>query len=309
MTRRELYRAVAELLPRAGGAAGLLDAAGQEMRRLRGLPAANVSIPLDDWRELLQQDDALGQIYQAINAPILEEAYRATARQGRKFRAEEIPAVTQLFTPRWVVEFLLHNTLGRLWRDMHPESPLRWRWLVKSDASPRPPRPPRRAIDLRICDPACGTMNFGLVAIDMLRQMYRDESCVKPDEIDEAIVRHNLIGLDIDPTAIELARQSLEIKIGRKIGGDQLRVADALFDRRTGGPFDVVVTNPPYLSARNLDAAVVRKMKRKFPTAWRDAYACFIVKALDLLGRGGVRAFCACTRSCSPPLSRSCGGR
>ncbi|MGD1275826.1 MAG: N-6 DNA methylase [Tepidisphaeraceae bacterium] len=293
MTRRELYRAVAELLPRAGGAAGLLDAAGREMRRLRGLPAANASIPLDDWRELLEQDDALGQIYQAINAPMLEEAYRATARQGRKFTSDEIPAVTQLFTPKWVVEFLLHNTLGRLWRDMHPDTRLRWRWLVKSEAAPQPPR---RAIDLRICDPACGTMNFGMVAIDMLRQIYREEGCVKPDEIDEAIVRHNLIGFDIDPTAIALARQSLEIKIGRKIGEDQLRVADALFDKSPIGPFDVVVTNPPYLSARNLDAAVVREMKKEFPSAWRDAYACFIFKSLQWL-RGGGRAGILCMHS------------
>ncbi len=64
----------------------------------------------------LQQDDALGQIYQAINAPNLERAYRATARERRKFTDDEIPSVTQLFTtPRFVVEFLLHNTLGRLW--------------------------------------------------------------------------------------------------------------------------------------------------------------------------------------------------
>ena len=59
-----------------------------------------------------------------MNAPALEAAYRASAGEPRKFRREEIPAVTQLFTPGWVAEFLLHNTLGRLWLDMHPDSGL-----------------------------------------------------------------------------------------------------------------------------------------------------------------------------------------
>jgi hypothetical protein len=248
--------------------------------------------------ELLRQDDALGQIYQAINSPALEEAYRATALQRRKFTADEIPAVTQLFTPKWVVEFLLHNTLGRLWRQMHPDSQLQWEWLVDVSA---PPLPPRRAIELRICDPACGTMNFGLVAVDMLRAMYREEidradspgwaaaSCSNAGDVDSAIVGKNLFGLDIDPLALDLARRSLEIKIGRRLrsGEHNLRVADALFDDWPRGPFDVIVTNPPYLSARNLEAEIVRRMKRKFPGAWRDAYACFIVQSLNKLRTGG----------------------
>jgi len=248
--------------------------------------------------ELLAQDDALGQIYQAINAPALERAYRATSLQRRKFTADEIPAVTQLFTPKWVVEFLLHNTLGRLWRQMHPDTRLKWKWAVDVAAMQIPACP---AIELRICDPACGTMNFGLVAIDMLRAIYREESeragspgwtaagCSDPRQIDAAIVRRNLFGVDIDPLAVNLARRSLQIKIGRKLQprDHNLRVADALFDAQPLGQFDVVVTNPPYLSARNLPDAIVQRMKRKFPTAWRDAYACFIVQSLAMLRPGG----------------------
>ena len=88
----------------------------------------------------------------------------------------------------------------------------------------------QRAGEIRICDPACGTMNFGLAAIDMLREIYREEidqagkpgwpgcdQCSSENEIDGKIVRNNLIGFDIDPLAIDLARQSIEIKIGRAI--------------------------------------------------------------------------------------------
>src|SRR3954463_9351039 len=81
---------------------------------------------IDDpfWQSFLSRDDALGIVYQALNAPKLERAYRATTLQKRKFSSEEIPAVTGLFTPRWVVEFLLQNTLGRTWINTHPDSRL-----------------------------------------------------------------------------------------------------------------------------------------------------------------------------------------
>lgn len=299
--RRELYRLVAQLLPRVGGAGALLDASGDAMSHG---PANPELAQLAPW---IGQDDALGQIYQAINAPALQRAYRATTLQRRKFTAGEIPAVTQLFTPKWVVEFLLHNTLGALWRQMHPDTRLQWKWTVDQldEPSPAAPIAPRRACALRICDPACGTMNFGLVALDMLRQMYREEldragttgwptqEPATDAQIDAAIVQKNLFGIDIDPLAIDLARRSLQIKIGRPLGpaDHNLRVADALFDPHPHPhppePFDIVVTNPPYLSARNLPARMVARMKRRFPAAWRDAYACFIVRSLAMLRPGG----------------------
>jgi hypothetical protein len=290
--QRELCRLVAQLLPRVGGAGALLDAAVDAMSGRKGEPGMS---RLASWTV---DDDALGQIYQAINAPVLERAYRSTALQRRKFTAGEIPAVTQLFTPKWVVEFLLHNTLGRLWRQMHPDSRLQWEWAVDV---PAPPLPPRPTSELRICDPACGTMNFGLVAVDMLRAMYREEQDragapgwppvdrADPGQIDSAIVGTNLFGVDIDPLAIDLARRSLEIKIGKSLapGDHNLRVGDALLDQGLAAQFDIVVTNPPYLSARNLPARTVARMKRHFPTAWRDAYACFIAKSLEMLRPGG----------------------
>ncbi|MGA2441306.1 MAG: N-6 DNA methylase, partial [Tepidisphaeraceae bacterium] len=300
MDRRNLYKLVAELLPRAGGPEALLNAVADLMRGNKG-PENAISGEL---RPLCNGDDALGQIYQAINAPALEAAYRATARDRRKFTAAEIPAVTQLFTPKWVVEFLLQNTLGKLWIDVHPDTRLhrQWKWLAHACVARMGETPMPRAIDLRICDPACGTMNFGLVALDMLRQIYREEmhragqpgwpqrpSCSAEDEIDDRIIEHNLIGFDIDPVAIDLARRSLEIKIGKPIveGKHRLEVRDALFDKKIGGGFDVVVTNPPYLSARNLDPAVVRRLKSRYPAGWRDLYACLVLRALELLRPGG----------------------
>jgi Eco57I restriction-modification methylase len=304
LNTRELYKLVAEdLLPRFGGANQLLDFVAGAMRmKRRNSASVSADLPVD-LKPLLSHDDLLGRIYQAINAPALEAAYRATARTGRKFTRAEIPAVTQLFTPGWVVEFLLQNTLGILWLEMHPDTRLRknWKWICGGPVNSSPPRP---AADLRICDPACGTMNFGLVALDMLRLMYLEEIsragragwpdapfCADPHEIDATILRRNLIGFDIDPAAIDLALRGLEIKIGKPIGEHQLSVRDALFDARRDDSFDVVVTNPPYLCARNLDPRVVRRLKKRYPCAWRDLYACFMLRCLELsrpAGRVGI---------------------
>lgn len=313
MTRREVYQRVAELADRTTGPRPLLAACISAMRSLRDLPAQRDPLAREllrdrEFVQILQQEDALGQIYQALNAPALESAYRMARRERRKFSGAEIPATTQLFTPRWLVEFLIQSTLGMLWREMHPDSRLGLPWLA---GEPRQ-RPARRAIDLRVLDPACGTMNFGIVAIEMLEAMYREEqdraggpgwpaqpSVASIDQIPRAILRHNLAGIDIDPIALELASATLRMKFRPSLRGDrpQLHCADALFDprieHRFAGSCDAVVTNPPYLSARNLPKESVNRMKRAFPAAWRDTCACFIERCIQFSrdgGRAGVLA-------------------
>src|SRR5688572_12931664 len=153
MAARSLRAAVGEVRRETGSDRRALQAVARAMGERRSLPVS-VDWPhcgaVDRLTGLLDRDDALSAIYQALNAPALEAAYRATARDGRKFDAGEIPAVTGLFTPGWVAGFLLENTLGKC-------------------------PPATRAKYLRLLDPACGTMNFGLVAVDLLRCRYRDE--------------------------------------------------------------------------------------------------------------------------------------
>ena len=105
--------------------------------------------------------------------------------------------------------------------EIHPDSGLggKWKWMVKGNSSMGgTPMPRLRAEQLRICDPACGTMNFGLVAIDMLREIYREEKSCAESEIDDRIIRHNLTGFDIDPVAIDLARRSWRSRSARRSG-------------------------------------------------------------------------------------------
>jgi hypothetical protein len=175
--------------------------------------------------EVWSEDETIGWIYQSFNAEELERAFREARLSGKKFEAADIPAVTQLFTPRWVVRFLVENTLGRLWLQMHPNSHLveQLKYLVPVQDVPWEPL--RQVREITVLDPACGTMHFGLVAFDLLTEMYREElehvgapgwphepSVSDAAEIPAAILEHNLFGIDIDLRAVQLSALTLYLK-------------------------------------------------------------------------------------------------
>ena len=118
------------------------------------------------------EDETIGWIYQFFNEEEKDAIFQGF-NKGQKIRTSEIPAATQLFTPRWIVRTLVENSLGRLWLQMHPDSSLvdQLEYLVPIQDAPREPLRPVREITL--LDPACGTMHFGLVAFDLLAKMYR----------------------------------------------------------------------------------------------------------------------------------------
>ena len=178
--------------------------------------------------DIWKADETIGWVYQYFNEPELQAAFEKIRTGGDKFGVQDIPSATQLFTPHWIVRFLVQNTLGRLWVQMHPDTTLltgdRLDYLVPLAAVPVEPL--RRAKDLTILDPACGTMHFGLVAFDLLAAMYKEElerageglgwpatpSVGNVAEIPAAIIRHNLFGLDIDLRAVQLSALTLYLK-------------------------------------------------------------------------------------------------
>ncbi len=93
-------------------------------------PAFNTLIDMMNSPELQDawapgNEETIGWVYQSFNSEELEKAFREVRISGKKFEAEDIPSVTQLFTPRWIVRFLVENTLGKLWIEMHPDSNLK----------------------------------------------------------------------------------------------------------------------------------------------------------------------------------------
>src|SRR5260221_7977366 len=177
------------------------------------LALLNEKVPVAVWSE----DEPIGWIYQFFNEEEKAAIFQGFTK-GQKIAASEIPAATQLFTPRWIVRALVENSLGRLWLQMHPDSRLREKlaYLVPEVDAPAVAVRPVREITL--LDPACGTMHFGLVAFDLLAEMYREEieragerswpkqpSVRDADEIPATIVEHNLFGIDIDLRAVQLS--------------------------------------------------------------------------------------------------------
>ncbi|HKW21043.1 MAG TPA: BREX-1 system adenine-specific DNA-methyltransferase PglX, partial [Ktedonobacterales bacterium] len=172
-------------------------------------------------------DETIGWIYQYFNEVEKAEVF-ARLNKGAKITASEIPAATELFTPRWIVRALVENALGQLWLQMHPESRLREQlgYLVSEvDAPTVPLSDMKPAREITLLDPACGTMHFGLVAFDLFAAMYREEmehagepgwperpSVDEVDEIPAAIVGHNLFGIDIDLRAVQLSALTLFLK-------------------------------------------------------------------------------------------------
>lgn len=185
--------------------------------------AMNVETLVEAWKA--GNEETIGWIYQAFSSEELQAAFAGAREQGKKFDPEDIPAVTQLFTIRWVVKFLVENTLGRLWLEMHPESRLRNKleYLILPPQEARRPLKPVRKITF--LDPACGSMHFGLVAFDLYVQMYEEEienagspgwpekpSVEKPEDITAAIIAENLHGIDLDLRAVQLSALTLFLR-------------------------------------------------------------------------------------------------
>ena len=173
-----------------------------------------------------ESDETLGWVYQYFNEQEKADIFERLYKKKQKIRAQDVPAATQLFTPRWIVRQLVHNTLGRLWVEMHPDSRLAdsLDYLVPlaGETSSQTMKPVR---DITALDPACGTMHFGLVSFDLFAQMYREEiehagepgwpakpSVADEAEIPAAIVRNNLFGMDIDLRAVQLSALTLYLK-------------------------------------------------------------------------------------------------
>ncbi len=168
---------------------------------------ALASIPDEDWKDI----EIIGWLYQFY---ISEEKDRVMGSKG-KYRPQDIPAATQLFTPHWIVRYLIENSLGRTWLEAHPDSPLREQmpyYLEPHADNPLPaPNPSLEPQDLTLLDPACGSGHLLVYAFDLLTQIYLERGHHTLD-IPAMILTHNLHGVDIDPRAAQLASFAVLMK-------------------------------------------------------------------------------------------------
>jgi len=197
---------------------------------------------------LWAEDETIGWIYQYFNSKEERKAMRDASQAPRNSR--ELAVRNQFFTPRYVVEFLVDNTLGRLWFNWTGgQSSLRERCrylLAKPDEQPKPAKRLRDPRTIKLLDPACGSMHFGLYAFDLFLEIYREawaweqthgpgcldtetggSADLKPlnqtyadqeaflHDVPRLIIEHNIYGVDIDPRAAQIASLALWLRAQR----------------------------------------------------------------------------------------------
>jgi hypothetical protein len=158
--------------------------------------------------------ELIGWLYQFYIADKKDEVF-AGFKANKKARAEDIPAATQIFTPKWIVRYMVENTLGKLYLDMEPTSTLEqgMKYLVKSPSheSESVVSPITSMTNLTIIDPASGSGHILVVGFELLLDMYLEQGYTRKAAV-ISILQHNLYGLDIDDRAAQLARLAVLLK-------------------------------------------------------------------------------------------------
>jgi hypothetical protein len=176
---------------------------------------------LAECRKVLSADicndvEVIGWLYQYYISERKDEVFK-NFKKGKKAGPREIPAATQLFTPHWIVRYLVENSLGRLWMLNHPGSHLadRMDYYIQNEQDEQDYLRISGPEEIKVCDPACGSGHMLTYAFDLLYAMYEEEG-YSPSSIPALILKHNLFGIEIDKRAGELAAFALTMKARQK---------------------------------------------------------------------------------------------
>ncbi len=174
-------------------------------------------IPEEDFRDAVQ---IIGWMYQYYISERHEQVVNPI--YSRTVSKDDVPAATQIFTPDWIVRYMVENSLGRLWLKSHPSEKLKAKWKYYLDEKEQKPEEERLGVlrtlslvtspeDILIIDPCMGSGHILVYAFDVLVQIYESEG-YSPREAAKLILERNIFGLDIDQRAYQLAYFSLMMK-------------------------------------------------------------------------------------------------
>ena len=177
-------------------------------------------------------DDILGWCYESFNNSKKKELKDS----GQKIEYNYVSLQSQVYTPRWVVQFLVDNSLGKLYLEMFPDSRIKQQFKIANVPGSRT-RDIKPIHEIRIIDPACGSGNFLLYAFDLFYELYLDQienygADYTETDIPIFIIENNLHGIDLDDRAVQLAQMGLFIKASKKsrsMSGFRFRIVSSDF--------------------------------------------------------------------------------
>lgn len=231
----ELSSCIPGVFDRVGSAMELLLPDGL-LRQDSVIDRLVTSIPEEDWERV----EILGWMYQYYNAEVKDAFFKSKAKET----PDTIGPATQLFTPEWIVCYMVENSLGRLWMLNFPESMLcqKWDYYIASDAEHEDFIRIDGPEDITLCDPACGSGHILVYAFQLLFDMYVERG-YREREIPQLILEKNLSGMEIDPRAAQIANLALAMCarehdrrfFGRGVQADVLVVVPTKFQRDEAG--------------------------------------------------------------------------
>ncbi|NYI50660.1 BREX-1 system adenine-specific DNA-methyltransferase PglX [Macellibacteroides fermentans] len=301
-----------------------------------------------DIRQGMSDDDCqdveiIGWLYQFY----VSEENERLIQSKKKYKREELAPASQLFTPEWIVRYMVDNTLGQYWSEMYPDSNLADTlefYITPDDVSVLPKRKIKPIEEIKFYDPCVGSAHILSYAFDVFYKMY-EELGYSHSEIPKLIIENNLWGTDIDPRAAQLSSFVLSMK-GRKCYNRLFRkgvmpnityyrdfeedekfgqaaslgslitvteddVAERnvssqeidLFNQRyesehlnklyqiLGQRYDLVVTNPPYISSSRMDDTTKSYVEANYPETKSDLFATFVFRCLELCNPDGLTGY------------------
>ncbi|MGO4921402.1 BREX-1 system adenine-specific DNA-methyltransferase PglX [Maribacter spongiicola] len=163
-----------------------------------------------------QSDDILGWLYESYNN-VKKQAHKDSKD---KTEYNKVSLQSQVYTPRWVVEFLVQNSLGKMYLEIYPDSEIKDNYKIANAPKTRS-RDPKPLHEIKLIDPASGSGNFLLYAFEFFYKLYEDQidnygADYDEDDIAQLIIENNLHGVDLDDRAIQLAQLGLWIKAKQK---------------------------------------------------------------------------------------------
>ena len=245
---------------------------------------------------LLSHATDLGYAYQFFNAPIRKKAQSSIQKANKSLNIDDLIAFTQLYTPGWIVEFLLQNAVTA----QLATAPQRAKsWLLKENAGQKDPG------QITLLDPACGSGHFLVYAFELLFNCHKHRGIDDDSAAAEAL--RQIHGTDIDPVALHVASLSLLISYIERCGqapsgawaplslvaNETLGSLSRAFvePHPLSKRYNAVVTNPPYIGRKLISREHKAALKAQYQNCSNDLSTPFLARALELLEPGGRLGF------------------